>query len=917
MGFKAISLKDYLAHYGTPHEGMTPHSGRYPYGSGEDPNQHPGDLLTRIEALKQKGLKETEIAQALGMSTTELRKQKSLAVNAEKMANIARVRRLKEHGWSNLKIREMTGIPEATIRNYLKDYALEKAKLTDTVAEKLESELEKKKYLDIGEGAEAELGVSEYRLQTAVQKLKDKGYYVDNIWVEQAGNPGKYTTVKVLGKPGSEKRDIFQDLSEIKQIGENYTTDGGKTWKSLEKPANLDSSRIKIRYAEDGGTEKDGVIEIRRGLDDLNLGESRYAQVRIAVDGTHYLKGMAMYSNSMPDGVDVIFNTNKHEGTPMMGPKDNTVLKPLKSDPDNPFGALIKENKYDRDGNLIRASGQYHYIGKDGKEHLSPINKVKEEGEWDEWNRSLSSQFLSKQTYGLAKQQLDVTFKEKKAEYQDIQSVTNPIIKQALLKEFADSCDSDSVHLQAAALPRQAYKVILPMTKLKETEIYAPTYRNGEEVALIRYPHGGTFEIPLLKVNNNNHQAKSLINNAPDAVGINSKVAERLSGADFDGDTVLVIPTKNNKIKSTSPLKGLQGFNPSEAYPKYPGMPVMKEEYKQKQMGIVSNLITDMTLQGASEDELARAVRHSMVVIDAVKHELDYKRSYKENGIEALKKRYQYNKEKGTAGGASTLISRAKSPYEVPERKQNPSVDPETGKYIWRNTNRTYVDYKTGKTVQAITKSTKMAETDDARTLISEHNTRMENLYAAHANNLKALANQSRKDYIAMKSYSVDSSATKTYSDEVDSLKRKLDEALKNKPKERQAQLLANSIYTEKVKKYNIEKDDRKKVKTQALAEARARTGAIARSNRNIEITDREWEAIQAHAISNNRLRQIIANTDLDKLKQRAMPKDRSIPSAKISLIKSLQGRYTQAEIADMVGLSASTVSKVLAGKVK
>ena len=73
-----------------------------------------------------------------------------------------------------------------------------------------------------------------------------------------------------------------------------------------------------------------------------------------------------------------------------------------------------------------------------------------------------------------------------------------------------------------------------------------------------------------------------------------------------------------------------------------------------------------------------------------------------------------------------------------------------------------------------------MAETDDARTLISEHNTRMENLYAAHANNLKALANQSRKDYMAIKSYSVDSSARKTYSDEVDSLNHKLEDALNN-----------------------------------------------------------------------------------------------------------------------------------------
>lgn len=912
-----ITRADYLAHYGTPHQGATPHSGRYPYGSGEDPFSHPDDLLTRIHELERKYTKQTDIAKALGMSTTELRKQKTLAVNAEKLANISRVRRLKDHGCSNLEIQRRTGIPESTVRNYLKDYALERANMTQTVADKLESELKKKKYLDIGAGSEIEMGVSEYRLSTAVEKLKEKGYFVDKIWVEQAGNPGKYTTVKVLGPPGTEKRDIFKDLSKIKPLGDNYTTDNGKTWKTLEPPANLDSKRIKIRYAEEGGVDKDGVIELRRGLDDLNLGNSQYAQVRIAVDGTHYLKGMAMYANKMPDGVDVIFNTNKSKGTPMMSEKkgDPEVLKRLKNDPDNPFGALIKENKYDKEGNLLKAGGQYHYIGKDGKDHLSPINKVKEEGEWDEWSKNLSSQFLSKQTYGLAKQQLDITYKEKKAELQEIQSLTNPIIKKALLEEFAETCDSDSVHLKAAALPRQAYKVILPITGLKETEVYAPTYKNGEQVALIRYPHGGTFEIPMLKVNNNNTQAKSLIKNAPDAIGINSKVAGRLSGADFDGDTVLVIPTKNNKIKSTAALEGLKDFNPSERYPKTPGMKVMSEKYKQNAMGQISNLITDMTLQGANTDELARAVRHSMVVIDAVKHELDYKQSYKDNAIDALKKRYQFDPKTGKVGGASTLISRAKSQYNVPERRENYEIDPKTGEKIWKLTNRTYKDYKTGKIVKATTESTQMAEHKDARELISASNTRMENLYAAHANNLKALSNEARKELKATKSYKKDSSAEKTYAEEVGSLKRKLDEALKNKPIERQAQLLANSIYEKKLKEYDIPKEDQKKTKTQALNEARARTGAIKRSEREINITDREWDAIQSHAISNHTLERIIDNTDLDSLKQRAMPRNKSIPSAKIALIKSLAGRYTQAEIAEMAGVSASTVSKVMAGK--
>lgn len=908
-------MEDYLEHYGTPQNyPFDPHgSGRYREGSGKDPNQHPTDLLARISELEKKyNGKETEVAKALGISTTELRQRKSMAKEEQKAANIARVRRLKDHGCSNLEIERRTGIPESTVRNYLKEYATEKSNLTQNAVDKLKEELKTKTYLDVGSGAEIELGVSQSRLNTALRKLKDEGYLVDTIYVPQAGNPGKYTTVKILGSPDSVKKDIFEDLSQIKPVGEFHSTDNGITWQKLEPPASLDSSRVQIRYAEDGGELKDGVIEIRKGLKDLNLGDSQYAQVRIAVDGTHYLKGMAMYADAkstkdMAPGVDVIFNTNKSKDTPMIATDDSgkEVLKRMKDDPENPFGALIKQAKYDKDGNLLKASGQYHYIGEDGKEHLSPINKVKEEGEWEEWSKNLASQFLSKQTYGLAKQQLDLTYKEQKEELNEIKSLTNETVKKQLLQEFADNCDSSAVHLKAAALPRQAYKVILPITGLSEKEIYAPTYRNGEEVALVRYPHGGTFEIPILRVNNNNKQAQSVIKNAPDAVGINAKVAVQLSGADFDGDTVLVIPTKGQKIKATQPLKGLKDFNPSTAYPGYDGMPVIKN--KQTEMGIVSNLITDMTLQGATESELERAVKYSMVVIDSEKHKLNYKQCYKDMGIAALKKRYQ-------EGGASTLISRAKNEQRVPERRQNYHIDPKTGEKIWTETGRSYI--KNGKTVYATTSTTQMAEAKDARALISKSNTRMENLYALHANNLKALANDARKTYMSIKEPPRNPSATKAYSDEVASLNEKLNEALRNAPRERQAQVRANAIYKEKLEKYDIPKSDQKKVKSQALATARSEVGAISRANRDINITDKEWEAIQAHAVSPNTLHKILANTDDSALKQRALPKSNKIPSSKIALIKALANSgYTQAEIADRVGLSVSSVSKAISGK--
>ena len=119
----------------------------------------------------------------------------------------------------------------------------------------------------------------------------------------------------------------------------HHSTDGGVTFNELKKPTSIDSKRISICYGDEGGLNKDGVIEIRRGVPDLDLGNSHYAQVRILVDGTHYLKGMAMYSDDIPDGVDIVFNTNKKSGTDKMN-----VLKPIKDDPENPFGALIKAN---------------------------------------------------------------------------------------------------------------------------------------------------------------------------------------------------------------------------------------------------------------------------------------------------------------------------------------------------------------------------------------------------------------------------------------------------------------------------------------------------------------------------------------------------------------------------------------------
>lgn len=888
--------EEILMHYGMPRR-----SGRYPWGSGDNPYQHSGDFLSRIDELKSQGLRETEIAEHLGLTTTQLRTQMSLAKDERRSLQVATAKGLREKGYSLNEIAEKMGFAnDSSVRSLLNENSEARMNQAKTTADFLKKMIDEKGMIDVGTGVERELGISREKLNQALYILEMEGYPVYGGGVPQVTNPGKQTNIKVICPPGTEHREIydFDNVHSVKDYDQILSEDGQKIRPAFQYPESMDSSRLKINYAEGGGIQKDGVIEIRRGVDDLSLGDSHYAQVRIMVDGTHYLKGMAVYSDDLPDGVDVLFNTNKKAGTPM-----TDVLKKIKDDPDNPFGSLIKEH-----------GGQSYYIDKDGNEKLSLINKRAEEGDWGEWSDHLPSQFLSKQSMTLINKQLGLAAADKVAEYDEICALTNPTVKKALLKSFADDCDSAAVHLQAAALPRQKYQVILPLTTIKDTEVYAPNYKNGEQVALIRFPHGGTFEIPVLTVNNKQPEGKKVLGNTPkDAIGINSKVAERLSGADFDGDTVMVIPTGGKiKITSTHPLKGLEGFDPKEKYgPDSTTKPYKRMKNTQTEMGKVSNLITDMTLKGATEDELARAVRHSMVVIDAEKHNLDYKRSEQDNGIASLKKKYQGRVEDGKyKEGAATLISRAKSEVSVPKRKGSPTIN-EDGSLGYKTADDlTYVDKKTGKTKTRTQVSTQMAETKDARTLSSGFP--QEEAYASYANKMKSLANQARKEMVSTGKIPYSASAKAAYQNEVDSLNAKLNVALKNAPRERRAQVIANATVTAK-KQANPDMTNAeiKKANQQALTAARKQVGA---ERKPVVITDREWEAIQAGAISESKLTQILNNADLDSLRQRATPRATTTLSvAKQSKIASMSASgYSTSEIAEALGISTSTVLKYL-----
>lgn len=890
--------EDILMHYGVKRR-----SGRYPWGSGDNPYQHGGDFLSRVEELQRLGKSEKEIAQEIGLSTTDLRMQVRVAKHERRALQADRARSLRDDGKTLDEIASIMGFKnDSSVRALLNENTAENKNKARATAEILKKELAEKGALDVGTGVERTLGVSTGVLQEALFILETEGYNRYGVGVPQVNDPKKRTITPVISVPEIDQREVYQNLDLVKSVGEYHSSDGGDSWDKREYPASIDSSRVKILYGDEGGALKDGVIEIRRGVADLDLGDSHYAQVRILVDGTHYLKGMAMYSDDMPDGADIVFNTNKHSGTPKM-----EVMKPIQADPDNPFGAFIKAN------------GQSHYIGADGTEKLSAINKLKEEGDWDKMSKNLSSQFLSKQPLQLIRKQLDLTYADAADEFAEICALTNPTVKRKLLLDFADECDSAAVHLKAAALPRQSTQVILPLNAMKETEIFAPNYRDGEQVALVRYPHGGTFEIPVLTVNNKNPAAISILGkNIRDAVGINPKVAERLSGADFDGDQVVVIPTgRGVKIQSTPALKDLEGFDPKTQYStegKTGVRLLSKGAATQRQMGEISNLITDMTLKGAPESEIARAVKHSMVVIDAAKHKLDYRQSEKDNGIAELRKRYQgYTDEEGKErGGASTLLSRRKQTVDVPERQGSGVIDPTTGKVVYKESGRTYVDPKTGKTVLATTKVSRIEVLDDVRKLSS--GTLQEEAYAEHANRMKALANQARLEYKATPTLKRSASAAKAFEPEVTRLMSALRVAQLNAPREREAQRIANARVKAKVQDNNItDKDEISKIRRAAINDARVATGASGKRTR-ITISDGEWTAIQAGAISDTTLSEILRYAEPKTVRERATPRATTqLSQARINRIKALANSgHTNSEIAEALGISTSAVSKYL-----
>lgn len=975
----------YLKHYGMPRR-----SGRYPWGSGKKPQRNK-NIYNVYRQLHKEGFSDNEIAAQWDISVNRLKAIKSIGRDEERRLKVERAEKLKAKGYSNMEIGRRMGIRESSVRSLLDEARKERTNKTRDTANIVKAFVDEHKYVDIGKGTEIALDIKPSRMQSVIEQLRAEGYSTHSVFMNQMGT-NYQTEIKCLVAPGVSKKELFDHKYDIVPVSDVVIDTDGLKIPKTEPINNVDSSRVAVRYAEEGGVDKDGLIEIRRGCADLNLGQASYAQVRIGIDGTHYAKGMCVYGDDkdFPPGVDILVNSNKHVGTPLLGERnDGSVLKLQKDDPNNPFGASIKEE------DKLRMVQKYYDDPVTGEKKVSALNIVNEEGNWSDWKRSLSSQFLSKQRVQLAKEQLDQKYTASKDEFDEICKLTNPTLKRVLLEKFADGCDAAAVDLKGAALPGQASHVLIPCPSLKPNEIYAPNYENGTNVVLVRYPHASVTEIPQLVVNNNNKEARKMLGLHPtDAVAINPAAAQQMSGADFDGDSALVIPANNVggkvRIKTGKQFEALKDFDPGmyklerddDGELVHPEK-LMSERMKQKQMGVVSNLITDMTLKGADEDHMVRAIKHSMVVIDAVKHEYDWKKSEQDNDIDELKRLYQKRIDPETGeekyGGAGTIVSRAKSKYEVPERKAITGIapyridengkeigntDPDTGKIINRNTDASYMyisektstgktkkltvftDYKTGEqyTVDPATKerkyrspeeveakakikgrtqwTTKMAEAEDAYKLTSGGSKEnpghpMEGVYADYANKQKALANLARKTYLETPPMRQDKEARQKYDEEYKDLTKQLLVAKSNAPRERRATILANKEIAElKEREPDIDNEHLKKAKGNAINRARLAVGA---KKTKIEISEKGWEAIQAGCFSDSTLKDILNNTDIDKVRQYAMPRQakNTVSSTKKARIKAMSSSYTTTQIAEMLGVSTSTVSDVLNGKAK
>ena len=248
------------------------------------------------------------------------------------------------------------------------------------------------------------------------------------------------------------------------------------------------------------------------------------------------------------------------------------------------------------------------------------------------------------------------------------------------------------------------------------------------------------------------------------------------------------------------------------------------------------------------------------------------------------------------------------------EREMWDSKDPEKVAQVKRNF---YQDGRVTYKNTLVTNEVKKGAEFDPYSLVStgkrETTTRIERIYADHAADLKELARKARKEARATIDISYDPEMNKKYKTEVQMLNEKLSIARKNAPLERQAQLIANAKWaTIRYNNPDMDEEHQSKERARLLDSARKSIGAkkLIIGSADNPLTQREWDAIQAGAISKTKLKAILDNSDMSVVKQYAIPRTRNgISPAKLSRAKMMLDRgYSRTDVCNMLEISESTL---------
>jgi len=212
-----LDVDNYLAHYGILRK-----SGRYPWGSGANPNQRSRSFLDITNELKKSGMSESAIAKSFStdehpFTVADLRALKSRATNLQKQEQIRQAQRLRDKGMGNSAIARQMGINESSVRSLLEPGRQDKLDVLKSTADMLKRQVDEKGFIDVGANVErdlplglegepgARIGISADKFKTALSMLREEGYEVHDLYMPQVGT-GEITRYKILAKPGTTRK---------------------------------------------------------------------------------------------------------------------------------------------------------------------------------------------------------------------------------------------------------------------------------------------------------------------------------------------------------------------------------------------------------------------------------------------------------------------------------------------------------------------------------------------------------------------------------------------------------------------------------------------------------------------------------------------------------------------------------------